>query len=216
MELSVEQKAEIWGCVITATKYRETYNELYDHILNSLADQDGTYHINLVLKIVDDDFGGFNEVLAQEEIYQKNIGKKFNKQFRSQFIDTLKWQGIGLLIIGLLIYYSNKTSPFNIKPMLKATTFCLLSVTLFGYARIIVNVIRFSKYSILDGHVGYACGFGFAIWNLFVQGFINGHIFALSNNGKLIATLVLFSFCSIYVRTFLKFYGQKFKILAEG
>ncbi len=216
MELSVEQKAEIWGYVITATKYRETYNELYDHILNSLADQEGTYHIDLVSKIIDEDFGGFQEILEQEEIYRKEIGKKFNRQFQLQFIDTVKWQGIALLVIGLMIYYSNKTSPFNIKPMVKASIICLMAVTLFGYARIIVNVVRFSKYSILDGHLGYACSFGLAICNLFVHGFINGHILTLDDNGKLIATFVLFSFCTIYVRTFLKFYNQKFKILAVG
>jgi len=213
MELSAEQKAEIRAYLITATKYRETYNELYDHILNSLVDQEGIYHINLVLKIVDDDFGGFNEILTQEEIYRREIGKKFNRQFRLQFIDTLKWQGICLLLVCLMIYHSNKTSPFNIKPMVSASTICLLSVALFGYASIIVNVVRFSKYSILDGHLGYACFFALAIWNLFVHGFINGHIFELSDNSKLIAVLMLFSFASFYSRAFIKFYAGKFNIL---
>lgn len=216
MLLSEEQKAEIRGFIITATKYRETYNELYDHILNSLADQEGTFHINDVLRIVNDDFGGFKEIVEQEGIYHKELGKKFNKQFQLQFIDTLKWQGIGLLIICLMIYYSNKTSPFNIKPMVSASTICLMSVTLFGYARIIVNVVRFSKYSILDGHVGYICSFGFSITNLFLHGFINGRLFELSDNNRLIAVLILFSVASIYARTFIKFYKQKFKILAIG
>lgn len=213
MELTEEQKAEIQGYIVTVPVYRETYNELYDHILNALADQEGIYHIDEVLKVVDNDFGGFNKVVEQEEIYHKEIGKKFNKQFRLQFFDTLKWQGIGLLIVCLILYYSNKTSPFYIKPMVSASTICLMSVTIFGYARIIVNAVRFSKYSILDGHLGYACSFGLSTTNLFLGGFINGHILELSDNNKLIAILILFSFASIYAITFIKFYARKFKIL---
>ncbi len=213
MNLTVEQKKEIQGYIIAVPKYRETYNELYDHILNSLADQKGTFQIDLVLKIVNDDFGGFNEIAEQEEIYHKQIGKKFYRQFRQCFVDTLKWQGVAVIIICAIIYYGNKTTPFDIKPMVKASTICLMLVTMFGYARIIVNVIRFSKLSILDGHLGYASSFGLCITNLFLGGFINGHILELSDNNKLIAVLVLFSFASIYARTFIKIYTRKSNIL---
>ncbi|RZK22044.1 MAG: hypothetical protein EOO43_10115 [Flavobacterium sp.] len=213
MNLTDEQKNEIQGYIITVPKYRETYNELYDHILTSLADQDGTFHIDLVTKIVNDDFGGFNEIADQEQIYHKEIGKKFNRQFRLQFIDTLKWQGIGVLVICFMLYYSHKTTPFYMKPLVTVSMICLMSVALFGYARIIVNVIRFSKLSILDGHLAYASSFSFATINLVLGGFINGHILELSDNNKLIAIFFLFSFASVYAITFAKLYTRKLNIL---
>lgn len=213
MILTEEQKKEIQGYIITVPKYRETYNELYDHILNSLADQKGPFHINLVLKIVNDDFGGFKQIVDQEELYHKQMGKKFNKQFLMLFMDTLKWQGIGVFIICLMYYYSKQAIPVNIKVLLDASKIGLMLVMLVGYTRIVVNIVRFSKLSILDGHVAYTCSFGYFSFNLFINRIVDGKIFELTDNSKLIVMLIVFSIVSIYLRTFFKIYTRKSTIL---
>jgi hypothetical protein len=213
MNLTEEQKKEIQGYIITVPKYRETYNELYDHILTSLADQEGPFHINLVLKIVNDDFGGFKQIVDQEELYHKQIGKKFNKQFLLLFVDTLKWRGIVLFILCLMFYYSDKTTPVNVKLLLEASKNSLMLVMLVGYARIVVNIIRFSKLSILDGHVSFTSSFGYFSFNLFITRIVNGQVFELSDNSKLMVVLIVFSFVSIYLRTFFKIYSRKSTIL---
>lgn len=213
MKLTDQQKAEVRNYIITVPKYRETYNELYDHILNSLSDNENEYSINEVISIINNDFGGFEKIASQEEIYHNKIGKKFNKQFRLLFFDALKWQGIGILIIGFIIYYVNKTSPFNVKPIISASTICFVVVAIYGYARIIINAIRYAKYSILDSYLGHKCSFGLAILNVLLHGFINGKVIELSDNNKLIAVLILFSLASLYARTIIKFYAQRSNIL---
>lgn len=218
MELTEEQKAEIKNYIIDVPKYRETYNELYDHILNSLKDNDGSYSIDAVNVIINNDFGGFSEIVEQEKIYQKEIGKKYNLYFRSEMLHTFQWPGIvnnlSLLVLCLLIYYGNKGGSYNIKPMFFASTICVTGVALFGYFKIIVNKLKWSKYSILDNCMGFECSFGFIVMNGFLQVLFGKPIwFEVSDHGKLIITLCLFFFCSLYVRTFVKFYNKKFKVL---
>lgn len=214
MLLTTEQKAEIKDYIIGVPKYRETYNELYDHIVNSIEDSEVAFSIDEVINIVNRDFGGFSEVVYQEEIYHKELGKKYNKHFRVQFIDTFKWYGIFPLAFCLMIYFSNKSTVFNIKPMLFATTICFVAVAIIGLSRIMINRVKYSKYSILDNYLGLEYSFGLAGANMFLQIFISRNFFELSDNSKLIAMLTLYFFCMIYVRTFIKFYKQKFKILA--
>ena len=213
MVLTEEQKKEIREYIVTVPKFRETYNELYDHILNALEDSNTVFSIEEVIAIVDRDFGGFNEIVYQEKIYQKEIGKKYNKHFRSLFIDTLKWPGVLIFAFCALIYFSSKTTPFNTKPLLVASIICSITVAILGYATIVVNRIKHAKYSILDGYLGLECSSGLAVINVFLHSVLNENVFNLSNEGKLIAMLALHFFCVIYVRTFIKTFKTKFKIL---
>ncbi|KQC00241.1 hypothetical protein [Pedobacter sp. Hv1] len=218
MELTEEQKAEIKDYIITVPKYRETYNELYDHILNSLKDNVGPYHINKVIAIINDEFGGFSEILSQEKIYQKELGKKYNTYFRLEMLHTFKWpemlNNLCLLGLCLLIYSGAKDEEFNMMPMFLASIICVAGVALFGFLKILLNKFRWLKYSILDNYIGYSCSFGFVIMNFFLLNFIGKtSFFTISDSSKLIITLSLFFFCSVYVRAFMRFYQQKIKIL---
>jgi hypothetical protein len=213
MRLTEEQKAEIRDYIVTVPKFRETYNELYDHILNALEDSETTFSIDEVIAVVNRDFGGFNEIVYQEKIYQKEIGKKYNLYFRSQFLETLRWYGIWPFLFCAIIFYGSQTKPFNIKYMLLGTIICFVCVAVVGFAKIVINRVRYSKYSILDSYLGLECSFGIAVVNTFLHLVLKEDIFNLSDNGKLIAMLSIYFFCVIYVRTFLKTYKTKFKIL---
>nr|WP_199156987.1 hypothetical protein [Pedobacter sp. ASV2] len=52
MVLTAQQTQELKDYIFSASKYRETYNEICDHILNALADQNEPYSIELVSRIV--------------------------------------------------------------------------------------------------------------------------------------------------------------------
>ena len=217
MELTEEQKIEISNYIVTVPKYRETYNELYDHILNALADNETSFSIEEVIKVVNNDFGGFSEIVYQEKIYEKELSNKYSKQFRQEMVNTFKWPGIfsnlGVLALCLLIYYSSKTHPFNIKPALAVIYVCFVGAGIFAYAKIMINRYKYSKFSILDNYIYLECMFFISMPSVFLS-IAKGYIFEISDNGKLIVMLSLFFFCSIYVRTFIKFYKEKFKILS--
>ncbi|MES2653887.1 MAG: hypothetical protein V4663_19265 [Bacteroidota bacterium] len=214
MLLTEKQKTEIKDYIIGVPKYRETYNELYDHIVNSLEDSEVAFSIDEVVNVVNRDFGGFSEVVYQEEIYHKEISKKYNRYFRAQFVDTLKWYGIFPLAFCLMIYFSNGSSVFNTKPMLLATVISCMGVAVLAFVKIFINRIKYSKFSILDNYLALDCSFGLGGIGLFLQAMLKENIFNLDDNGKLIATLTLHFICVIYVRTFMKIYKAKFKILA--
>lgn len=216
MKLTEEQKIEIRN-FLTPIKYRETYDELYDHILNLLADKEGSYNINEVVLILNNDFGGYVEICKQEKLHRKDLGKKYRKQFRQEMLNTFKWPGIlaNLCVLALcgLIYYSCDGMPFNKKFMCYAITGCAIGVAVFGYSKILID--RY-KYSIMDNYFGNSC-----LWRLLpIMNFCNivinsnpGRTTEINENWRILLLLSLFFFGSIYVRAFIKLYTSKYKIL---
>jgi hypothetical protein len=213
MQLTKEQKIEISDYIVSVAKYRETYDELYDHILNSLTDNENPFSLSEVDKIVNNEFGGFSEVVYQEKIYQAALGKKYHKHFRMQFIESIKWPGPLLFVFSLAIYYSSKTTPFNTKYMFAGISLSFSAIAVFVFGVMIFNRIKYSKYSIWDSHLGLECCFGMGMMNSIMYWCVNGNFFGLNDNNRLIVMLILFSFCSIYIRTFINFYKKKSQIL---
>lgn len=219
MKLTEEQKTEIRNYLAPIPKYRETYNELYDHILNSLADKEGDYSINEVILIVKNDFRGFSGIRKQEEFYRKDLGKKYRKQFRQEMINTFKWPGIlaNLCVLALcgLIYYSNDGTPFNKKPMFIAIVVGAIGVAVFVYSKVYINRYKYSKYSILDDYFGNSCLRLLFMMPLYFNMLINNNVslFELGENGCLLILLFLFFFGSVYYRALIKMYTTKYKVL---
>ena len=73
MKLSAEQKIELRIYIFNQQKYRETFNEVYDHLINALADSAEPFSVEQVAKIINEDFGGFNTIRAKELQYQKQF-----------------------------------------------------------------------------------------------------------------------------------------------
>ncbi len=217
MKLSEEQIEEVRNYMIIVPKYRETYNELFDHILNALAECDATFSTDEIAKIINNDFGGFSEIVQQEKKYQKELGKKYNVIFRRQLLNTFKWPEIlnNLIIFSLclILYTTTERTVFNTKPIFFASLICCLSIAVFGFSMIVKNRLKHAKYSLLDNFLAYSCTFGLIMTNAVLQLVMNDSLFTVSNHTKIITTLSLFFFCSIYVRAFIKFYNQKFTIL---
>lgn len=221
MQLTEEQKNEIRDYIITVPRFRETYNELYDHIINSLQDNLEEYKIEEINKIVNNDFGGFSEIINQEKNYQKELSRQYNKAFRTEMVNTFKWPGIFsnlcVLALCLILYYNGNGLLFNMKPIILSSIACCILVAVFGFAKILKNRYQYSKYSILDNYLGYSCSFGFIMVNGIFGNFLGKNsFFEISLNAKLIIALSLLFFSSVYIRAFIKFYKNKFKILAVG
>jgi hypothetical protein len=218
MLLTEEQKAEIGAYIVSVPKYRETYNELYDHILNSLLEYEGEFDLSKVDQIVNRDFCGYYEIAHQEKIYQKAISIQYNGFFRTEILNTFKWpeviNNVAMLTLCLVIYYTNKDA-FNMKPIILASIFCCIIIAVFGFTIILKNRYHQTKYSILDNYLGYSCSFGLILVNFLLGNFLKKEsFFEISNNTKLIITLLLFFFSSVYVRAFIKFYNQRIKVLS--
>ncbi|MDN3586404.1 hypothetical protein QWY86_07005 [Pedobacter aquatilis] len=218
MKLNVAEKQVLRDYIFNEPKYRETYNELYDHLINALSDSDELFSIELVAKIINEDFGGFINIRNREEAYQKQLHKKYIIDFRKEMLQTLGWsdffKNISILGLCFCIYYGSKTQVFNIKPMIIGSMIPLILIALFGFFRIFTQRIKYSKYSIVDNYVGNISTLGTIVLNVFLFNIISKErIFDVSNDLKLIATLVLFFLSSIYIRSFIKFYNKKIKVL---
>lgn len=217
MRLSEEQKTEIKEYIVTVPRFRETFNELYDHLLNSIENNDVEYSIDEVNRIVNLDFGGFSEIVNQEKRYQAELSKKYNKHFRQEILNTFKWPSIlsnlCMLALCLLIYFNTNASTFNMKPLLMGIIICVFSIAIFGFFRIISNRIRYTKYSILDNYFGYACSFGVIMTNVFIHSFNKENSWGISDQTRLLILLFLFFFCAVYVRSYFSFYNKKYPVL---
>lgn len=191
---------------------------MYDHILNALKDIEAPFNTNLVDEIVLKDFGGYQMVFVDEKLYQKDISNQYNKFFRKEFSNSLKWPHIiwnfFILALCLITYYTFKSTYFNVKVILVSVLVCFFAIAIFGFSKILLNKYKYLKYSVLDNYLGYACLFGLIISNWLMGSFISKRsLFEISIEAKLIMTLCLFFFASVYVRAFIKFYNRKLKVL---
>jgi hypothetical protein len=218
MRLTEEQKQEIKDYIVSVPRFRETFNELYDHLVNSFENNEVEFSIDEVNRIVNADFGGFSEIVSQEKLYQKELSKKYNKHFRQEMLNTFKWpQLIGnaiVLALCLIMYHQGKSVLLNLKPMLSAIIILVYGIAIFGFSKIIRNKFKHAKYSILDNYFGYACSFGVIFVNPSIHALNKNNSFGIGDQARLLILLSVFFFCSVYVRAFIKFYKRKVSVLS--
>lgn len=86
MELTIEQKKEVGNYISVATRYKETYNEIYDHVLNALNEIDQPYHSDIAGKIIRSNFGSFKEI---KRIERKTVNKTKFRLIVQLFSDVM-------------------------------------------------------------------------------------------------------------------------------
>lgn len=100
MKANAEQKTLIKKYLRQSLKYRETYEEFYDHILTALEHQpEGISFGNAVNHIIREDFGGAKGMYLIECRYQKTMRREMQNKYLSYVTEYLKFSAIG--IIGL-------------------------------------------------------------------------------------------------------------------
>jgi hypothetical protein len=74
MVLTLENKLEIVDYIGGVPKYQETFDEVYDHIISALSStENAEFNIGLVRDIVNEDFGGFEQIVLNETEFEKRF-----------------------------------------------------------------------------------------------------------------------------------------------
>jgi len=86
MQPTPEQQLWLKDYLHKVMVYRETYEEVYDHMLLAIENHpEQQYFATTVLDILDNDFGGSNGLLALEENCRQTVEATAQAQFRDNF-----------------------------------------------------------------------------------------------------------------------------------
>lgn len=141
MKPDQQQKLWLQDYLRQVLTYRETYEEVYDHILLALEDRPGQQFFETTINdIVNADFGGMNGLMRLEESCKSNIVKQVRQRYWYYFMMWLKFPRIIFTVPAfLLIYYGiihkHGILIFILFSTMIITAICLLSIRAFktGY-----------------------------------------------------------------------------------
>lgn len=180
MKLTEEQKKEVYDYIFPVPRYRETFNEVYDHVINALEDREDAFSIELVAYIINNDFAGFSNIVEEEKLYQKKLFKKYAGFFRQEMLNTLKWPNVinNLIIFAIcMVFYQFVNRNLSIKILFDALVLIFLSPAVFGITKSWLNRRKFSKDSIIDSFWRFESMFGLSMVNFSTYGFLIKTIF---------------------------------------
>jgi hypothetical protein len=146
MKLTNEQQEFIKKNLRDNLRYRETYEELYDHILTALDHTpEGLSFENTVNKIINDDFGGFNGLAMIEDRYQRTASSEIKRLYLMYVTKCLKLPLISVLVISMAAVYYMVCQPW------------------FGYSTLymcllLINLIPVTLFYIRPIRTGYVWG----------------------------------------------------------
>lgn len=219
MIVTETQQTEISDFIGSIPKYRETYNELYDHILSSLsAIEDQPYSIDLVAKIVNEDFGGFKTIVCVEADYNKetikNCMRDLRMEMKKQFYFPEIWKTL-IIVLLCWVVYNYSAGDFKVIRVLYLSTLILglIPVVYYWLSRLLFRK-KGSKPSIKDQ--GFAQTSMMLLQVSYTPFFIFGGKDALvptTTNLTLLIMLFMFFFASIYIRSYFALYSRNVKIL---
>lgn len=107
MKPNLQQKQQLQDYLRKGLKYRETYEEVYDHILVALENKAGASSFNgTVNEIIREDFGGSKNLWRIEENFRKSVAKDMSSQFWQCFSTYMKFPlAMYTVIISAIVYY---------------------------------------------------------------------------------------------------------------
>jgi len=93
MKPTIEQETMLKDYLRKAFLYRETYAEVYDHILSAVNHQknDDLSFEEAVNQIICEDFGGHKQLALMENKAKKQAVKEGRKKYLHYFIEYFKW-----------------------------------------------------------------------------------------------------------------------------
>lgn len=219
MILTETQKTEIREFIGTVPKYQETYDELYDHILSSLGTlENENYNIDLVARIVNEDFGGFKNIVCVEADYNKqamkNVMRDLRQEMKQQFYFPELWKTLIILALCAIIY-NYSSGDFKIIRIIFGSVILASFTPIFYYwGNRLLFKKKGSRPSIKDG--------GFAQQSMMLMQVAHAPFFIFIDKDAflpvtyptaLIVTLFMFFFSSIYIRSYFRLYNRNVKIL---
>jgi hypothetical protein len=106
MKPTQQQKQWLKDYLYQVMNYRETCEEVYDHILTALEDKpEQKYFESAVNEVIVCEFGGHNGLLEMEENCRKAGVEDIVKAYRSYFYEFFKFPGIIFTLMILLIQH---------------------------------------------------------------------------------------------------------------
>jgi hypothetical protein len=218
MNLDETQNQKIADHIKGITAYAETYNELYDHVLSALSsEKQHPFNMDIVAKILDDDFGGTSTIKLEEENYQKKLGQNFSNLLWKEMINTFKFPAITgnitLLALYYLLYTGGAAEQSRIKLLGSALIISMFIPLLMYIVKVYIIDRNHIKPSIKNPALKSSSLFGInvAIFVTFVF-LAKGSIFDPSLATKLLILLGTSLLLSIYIRAYLKIYNNTVKL----
>lgn len=220
MQLTLQQKKEVQDYISASSKYRETYNEIYDHLLNALEEIEEPYQLKLVGRIVLQDFGSFKEIKKMEKDSLSKTKYRCIRYLVADMISVFKFQNLIYTLL-LLIFYAS-LYVYQLGNGVNFANLYLWSMIL-GYTLSVAWLFKkgyinlsFRRKSSMEGVIlGWLILLPFSFFPLTFTAFIGkGNMIGLALNTRNIIVLCLFFFTSMYLKAFVKLYKKKVRRLA--
>lgn len=218
MKLTNEQLTEIINYLLTGPRYQETFNEIYDHVLNALADIEGEYSIERVHQIIEEDFKSFSEIKRQEEIYRQQCNRNYTRLLGREMLNTFRFPEVLSNLILVLMYvawYKSAVYGDLIKDIMYPSLYVIATIPLIYYL---------VKRYIIDRHfvkMSIKYDFLHRAWAIVLLGvYISAYLFvskhsplALSAEARYQCVFVVFFMMSIFIRAYTRFYNKKIRVI---
>lgn len=129
MKLTVEQLNEIHHFVSMQVKYRETCEELYDHLLNALEFKDEAFSLVLIAQIIEEDFGSFELIGEEEKHHRKHVTVKYSKLLWREVLNGFEVPRCCIYIVICWYFYMIYNSTMPEKVMINIMYALAIAVT---------------------------------------------------------------------------------------
>lgn len=212
MKLTEQQLSAIQQKLTCTVKYKETYDELYDHVISTIENLDGEYTDTTIDEVIEHDFGSYDNLNNIERSSTKLAGKAMQKKHWQNITYFLNWPAVLFTIALIIAGYYICINPANRKTLIGFTILCailpisyLLLTKLYAkYRAWYFNDYR--KASIKDGYIYNAA--------ILSNSVINILMFAINKTILLAGpiSLLVFVMYTIYVLSFFKLYRQTYKV----
>lgn len=219
MNLSKEELAEVTEYLFTLTRYKETYDEMYDHVLNILEEKEEAFDSRLIPEMVSDNFGGHEQILKNEAICLEALNLSAGRSLMEEVFGKLRsfksFDNISLICLCVLFYFEATNGVFSPVYLIYAMFFVAsYPILLYLYKIYFVNrsLVKPSMKNVFLLRIGlYGCFLSTVFYLLLLS---QQSLFAITNHTRIVICLVLYYFSSIYIRSFHTFYKKKIKVFA--
>jgi hypothetical protein len=201
-------------------QYRETYEEVYDHIISAVeCVPAGASFENEVNRVICEDFGGYEELAEMENMAKKEAIVNGLKKYLSYFNSYLKWPVLLSTIAGSVCVYFALTQlrfvPVVLKDIFAMVCICPKLLSLFRYYQT-GYILKDTRKSVKDNIFNKIAQVPLTLFILFMLWSNNG----LNKGSDInpVVLTVLFVLAVNYTLSLFKLYKDEFKmsIISRG
>lgn len=218
MILNETQKQEVADYVSGITRYIETYNEIYDHVLSALEQEEQkSFQIGLVSYIIDKDFGGAAKIQVEEQNSRIALYSSFSGTLKREMLNTFKFpaviNNIALLILGLIFYSGGAKSELLVPLAFIGSIVMMFTPIILMVYKTCIKERGQLKPSVSTYALQYTAIFGMntagCLFYLFAA---REAIITLEVSTQIALMLGVYFILSIYLRAFLKIYSKSLRL----